>query len=60
MLETGDGTTGSGVLNSDMRVGNLGKVSRPTLLEKQQRREVNRNPDPPLLRNEQSIPFLEG
>ncbi len=36
VLETGDGTTGSGVLNSDGRVGNLGKVSRPALLEKQQ------------------------
>ena len=41
MLETGDGTTGSGVPNSDVRAGNLGKVSHPTLLEKQQQREVN-------------------
>ena len=34
MLETGDGTTGNGVLNSDGRAGNLSKVSRLTLLEK--------------------------
>src|SRR6266700_162846 len=33
VLETGDGKPCNGVLNSDGRAGNLGKVSRPTLFE---------------------------
>lgn len=41
MLETGDGTIGGGVLNSDGRAGNLGKISRPAHREKQQQQEVN-------------------
>src|SRR5260221_8561558 len=41
MLETGDGTIGGGVLNSDGRAGNLGKISRPAHCEKQQQQEVN-------------------
>jgi len=41
MLETGDGTIGGGVLNSDGRAGNLGKISRPAHRKKQQQREVS-------------------
>jgi len=41
MLEAGDATTGNAVLNSDGRIGKLGKVSHPTHREKQQQREMN-------------------